>query len=142
LKPLYVVSIAWLLSLKHKDPGLPMVMISALITAVLAFALMRQPNLGETVIFALTFVALLTLSERSCATSTCSAGGAGALVLAYFFYPVATQRINGFLFDEGDSGQTDAALETLTSGGCSASGPGAGTRKFTLPSRTPTTSSR
>jgi cell division protein FtsW len=134
LKPLYVVSIAWLLSLKRKDPSLPMVMISGLITAVLAFALMRQPNLGETVIFALTFVALLTLSGAHLRYLYMLGGaGAGALVLAYFFYPVATQRINGFLFDEGDSGQTDAALETLTSGGLFGLGPGAGTRKFTLP---------
>jgi cell division protein FtsW len=134
LKPFYVVGIAWLLSLKRKDPGLPMVMISALITAVLAFALMRQPNLGETVIFALTFVALLTLSGAQMRyLYMLAGGGAAALVLAYFFYPVATQRINGFLFAEGDSHQTDAALETLTSGGLFGLGPGAGTRKFALP---------
>jgi len=134
LKPLYVVTVAWLLSLKRKDPALPMVMLSALITAVLAFALMRQPNLGESVIFALTFVALLTLSGAQMRYLYMLGGaGAGALVLAYFFYPVATQRINGFLFDEGDSGQTDAALETLTSGGLFGLGPGAGTRKFALP---------
>jgi cell division protein FtsW len=134
LKPLYVVAVAWLLSLKRKDPGLPMVMICALITAVLAFALMRQPNLGETVIFALTFVALLTLSGAQMRyLYMLAGGGAAALVLAYFFYPVATQRINGFLFEEGDSHQTDAALETLTSGGLFGLGPGAGTRKFALP---------
>ena len=134
LKPLYVVGIAWLLSLQHKEPGLPLVMISALITAVLAFALMRQPNLGETVIFALTFVALLTLPGAQMRyLYMLAGGGAAALVLAYFFYPVATQRINGFLFSEGDSHQTDAALETLTSGGLFGLGPGAGTRKFDLP---------
>jgi len=134
LKPLYVVTIAWLLSLKHKDPGLPMVAISALITAVLAFALMRQPNLGETVIFALTFVALLTLSGAKLKyLYMLGGGGVAALVLAYFFYPVATQRIDGFLFGKGDSHQTDTALETLVSGGLFGAGPGAGTRKFSLP---------
>ncbi|HEY0116199.1 MAG TPA: FtsW/RodA/SpoVE family cell cycle protein, partial [Allosphingosinicella sp.] len=55
------------------------------------------------------------------------------LILAYFFYPVATARIDGFLFDAGDSGQTDAALRTLVSGGMFGLGPGAGTRKFNLP---------
>jgi cell division protein FtsW len=134
LKPLFVVAIAWLLSLKHKDPGLPMVTICGLITLVLAFALMRQPNLGETVIFALTFVALLTLSGAQM-KYLYMLGGAGVagLVLAYFFYPVATQRIDGFLFDQGDSHQTDTALETLVSGGLFGQGPGAGTRKFSLP---------
>jgi len=134
LKPLYVVSIAWLLSLKRKDPSLPMVTVSGLITAVLAFALMRQPNLGETVIFALTFVALLTLSGAQMKyLSMLGGAGVASLILAYFFYPVATQRIDGFLFEKGDSGQTDAALATLTSGGLFGQGPGAGTRKFTLP---------
>jgi len=134
LKPLYVVAVAWLLALKHRDPSLPMVPISALITLVLAFALMRQPNLGETVIFAATFVALLTLSGAKLKYLYMLAGaGAGALVLAYFFYPVATQRIDGFLFNEGDSHQTDTALETLVSGGLFGQGPGAGTRKFSLP---------
>jgi cell division protein FtsW len=134
LKPLYVVAIAWLLSLKRRDPGLPMVTVTALITAVIAFALMRQPNLGETVIFALTFVALLTLSGAQMKYLYMLGGaGAASLILAYFFYPVATARINGFLFDEGDSGQTDAALQTMTSGGLFGLGPGAGTRKFNLP---------
>jgi cell division protein FtsW len=134
LKPLYVVAIAWLLSLKQRDPGLPMVSISALITGIIAVALMRQPNLGETVIFAATFVALLTISGAQMRYLYMLGGaGAAALVLAYFFYPVATQRINGFLFNEGDSAQTDAALSTLTSGGLFGLGPGAGTRKFTLP---------
>jgi cell division protein FtsW len=134
LKPLYVVAVAWLLSLKRKDPGLPMVAITGLMTAILAFALMRQPNLGETVIFVCTWVALLTLSGAQMRYLYMLAGaGIAALILAYFFYPVATARIDGFLFDAGDSGQTDAALRTLVSGGMFGLGPGAGTRKFNLP---------
>ena len=134
LKPLYVIAIAWLLSLKRRDPGLPMVTISALITGVIAFALMRQPNLGETVIFAATFVALLTLSGARMKYLYMLGGASlGAIVLAYFFYPVATQRINGFLFGEGNNDQVDNALETMVSGGLFGLGPGAGTRKFDLP---------
>jgi cell division protein FtsW len=134
LKPLFAVSMAWLLSLKQKDSGLPMVAITGLITAVIAFALMRQPNLGETVIFAATWVALLTLSGAKMRNLYIIAGAAVAgLILAYFFYDVATQRINGFLFNEGDNAQTEAALRTLVSGGMFGLGPGAGVRKFHLP---------
>ena len=136
LKPLFVVSIAWLLSMKQRDASLgqPMVWASVAITGIIAFALMRQPNFGETVIFVLTFVALLTLSgARLKYLYMLAGGGAALLVAAYLFYPVATTRINAFLFGEGDSGQTDAALNTLTSGGLFGLGPGAGTRKFTLP---------
>jgi cell division protein FtsW len=55
------------------------------------------------------------------------------IVLAYFFYGVATQRIDGFLFGAGDTFQTDNAMRTLTAGGLFGLGPGAGTRKFGLP---------
>src|SRR5437868_14264676 len=62
--------------------------------------------------------------------------GAAALVgvvLAYFFYDVATQRIDEFLFGTGDTFQTDNAMRTLTAGGLFGMGPGGGTRKFGLP---------
>ena len=55
------------------------------------------------------------------------------IVLAYFFYPVATARIDGFLFGEGDNFQVENALRTLTAGGMFGMGPGGGTRKFGLP---------
>jgi cell division protein FtsW len=134
LKPLYIVTVAWLLSLKRKDPGLPMVAVTGLFTAVIAFALMRQPNFGETVIFVAAWIALLTLSGAQMRyLYMLAAAGVVGLVLAYLFYDVATTRIDGFLFDEGDNGQTDAALRTLVSGGMFGLGPGAGLRKFHLP---------
>ncbi len=55
------------------------------------------------------------------------------VVLAYFFYDVATARIDGFLFGQGDTFQTDNAMRTLTAGGLFGMGPGGGTRKFGLP---------
>jgi cell division protein FtsW len=55
------------------------------------------------------------------------------VILAYFFYPVATIRIDGFLFGEGDNFQVENALKTLTAGGLFGMGPGGGTRKFGLP---------
>src|SRR3546814_16454726 len=51
----------------------------------------------------------------------------------YFFYPVAQQRINIWLFDKGDSFQVDKAHATLTAGGLIGTGPGAGLAKFQLP---------
>jgi cell division protein FtsW len=134
LKPLYVVAMAWLLALKQRDGALPMVAVTGLCTALIAFALMRQPNFGETVIFGATWVALLMLSGAPMRfVYILGAAGLAALVLAYFFYPVATERINGFLFSEGDNLQTENALKTLTSGGLFGLGPGAGVRKFRLP---------
>ena len=134
LKPLYIVSIAWLLSLKEKDQSLPMVPLTALITGIVALLLMQQPNFGETIIFVSAWVMLLALSGASLRMlGILGIAGLVSVVLAYFFYDVATQRIDGFLFSEGDNYQVESALRTLTAGGLFGVGPGAGTRKFSLP---------
>ena len=62
LKPLFVVSLAWLLSLRDKDASLPVVPLSGIITGVIALLLMQQPNFGETIIFGAAWVMLLTLA--------------------------------------------------------------------------------
>jgi cell division protein FtsW len=137
LKPLYIVSMAWLLSLKQQDSSLPVVPLSAIITGLIALLLMQQPNFGETIIFAAAWVMLLTLSGAQMRfLITLGAAGLAGIVLAYFFYDVATIRIDAFLFGgEGahDTYQTDAAFRTLTAGGLFGAGPGAGVRKFQLP---------
>jgi cell division protein FtsW len=134
LKPLYIVSIAWLLSLKQQDESLPVVPLSAVITGLIALLLMQQPNFGETIIFVCAWVMLLTLSGASMRFLGILAGaGLAGIILAYFFYDVATTRIDAFLFDDGDNYQTESALRTLTAGGLFGAGPGAGMRKFQLP---------
>ena len=134
LKPMFIVSIAWLLSLKERDPSLPMVPLTAVLTGIVALLLMQQPNFGETIIFVAAWVLLLALSGAPMRyLYLLGAAGLAALLLAYLFYPVATARIDGFLFAEGDNYQVDSALRTLTAGGMFGAGPGAGTRKFSLP---------
>jgi cell division protein FtsW len=134
LKPLFIVAIAWLLSLKEKDKSLPVVPLSAMLTGIVAVLLMRQPNFGETIIFVSAWVLLVTLSGAPMKfLYMLGAGGVATVILAYLFYPVATQRIDGFLFSQGDTYQVETALRTLTHGGLFGVGPGAGTSKFTLP---------
>lgn len=140
LKPLFVVSMAWLLSLKAKDPSLPVAPLSGLATAVIAVALMHQPDLGQTIVFMVMWFALLMISGVSGrALGLLVGSGIGGLVAAYFFYPVATLRINGWLGIGADAGQavdtyqTDTAYATLTAGGFFGTGPGGGTMKFKLP---------
>ena len=134
LKPMFIVSIAWLLSLRQKDESLPMVPLTGALTGIVALLLMRQPNLGETIIFAAAWAMLLMLSGASMRIlAVLGAAGVAALGAAYLFYDVARIRIDGFLFSQGDTYQTDSALRTLTSGGLFGAGPGAGERKFHLP---------
>ena len=95
---------------------------------------MKQPDFGSTIIFGAVWVAMLALAGVKLRTL----GILGALrlvgvILAYFFYPVATTRIDEFLFGTGDNFQVENAMRTLTAGGLFGMGPGGGTRKFGLP---------
>jgi cell division protein FtsW len=134
LKPFFVIAMAWLLSLRESDKSLPVFPISAVIVGGVAYLLMKQPDFGSTIIFAAVWVAMLALAGVNMRILIgLAAAGIIGIVLAYFFYDVATARIDEFLFGTGDSFQTDNAMRTLTAGGLFGMGPGAGTRKFGLP---------
>jgi len=134
LKPFFVVSMAWLLSLKEADKSLPVYPISAVLVGAIAFLLMKQPDFGSTIIFCAVWLAMLALAGINLRILI-GLGVAGVIgvVLAYFFYDVATQRIDEFLFGTGDNFQVQNAMRTLTAGGLFGMGPGGGTRKFGLP---------
>jgi cell division protein FtsW len=134
LKPFYVVAMAWLLSLRETDKTLPVFSLAAAITATIAILLMQQPDFGSTIIYGCVLIAMLAIAGVNVRILV----GLGiatvvGVVLAYFFYPVATTRIDGFLFGEGDNFQVENALRTLTAGGLFGMGPSGGTRKFGLP---------
>jgi cell division protein FtsW len=134
LKPLFVVSLAWLLSLKQQDRSLPVVPLSGLLVGAIAIMLMKQPDLGQTVIFGVMWMALLLLSGVSGRIVGALVGaGFTGIVAAYLFYPVATTRINNFIYGEGDTYQVDKAHATITGGGLFGTGPGGGQAKFQLP---------
>ena len=140
LKPFFVVTIAWLLSLKARDDALPVVAITFALTGLIATLLMLQPDFGQTVIFCTIWFALVMISgaPRRTLIGIMAIVPAG-LVAAYLFYGTARARIDAFLFPgvdgEGasDHFQTNAAHNTLTAGGWFGTGPGGGTAKFGLP---------
>ncbi len=140
LKPLFIVTVAWLLSLKAKDRELPTVPITGALTAGIAVILMLQPDFGQTVIFCAVWMALLMIAGTPMRVLVGLAALAPTgLVAAYLFYGTARARIDAFLFPsvEGEGAadhfQVDAAHRTLTSGGWTGTGPGAGSAKFGLP---------
>jgi cell division protein FtsW len=134
LKPFFVVTMAWMLSLRAQDKSLPVIPLSGALVAVIAFFLMKQPDFGQTIIFCTVWLAMLMLTGISYRIMGTLAGlGAVGVVAAYLFYPVATQRINNFLFQQGDTYQVDTAHATLTAGGFFGTGPGGGEAKFRLP---------
>jgi cell division protein FtsW len=134
LKPLFVVTIAWLFSLGQQDRTLPVIPLSAILLVLISVLLMKQPDFGQTIIYGAAWVVLLAFAGVSARLL----GGLGVLgmvgvVAAYFFYPVATTRIDAFLYGHGDSYQTTNALHTLMAGGVFGAGPGEGVMKFRLP---------
>jgi cell division protein FtsW len=134
LKPLFVVVVAWILSLKSQDRALPVMSITGGLTAVIAVLLMMQPDFGQTIIYGSVWMAMLLIAGMPMRVMGMLAGGASAgIVAAYFLYPVATTRINNFLFSSGDTYQVDQAYATITAGGLFGTGPGGGERKFHLP---------
>lgn len=134
LKPFYAVSVGWLLSLRVKDQSLPVVSLSFVLTGVVALLLMMQPNLGQTIIFCGIWFVLMMISGLSARIiGGISILGVGGMISAYFLYPVATQRINSWLFGGDEFDQVMLAHKALTGGGLLGTGPGLGTAKFKLP---------
>ncbi|MEO1044351.1 MAG: putative peptidoglycan glycosyltransferase FtsW [Pseudomonadota bacterium] len=134
LKPAFAVTIAWILSLKARDPELPVMSVTFGITCIVGFFLMAQPNLGGTIVFFGIWFVLALLAGLSFQVIAGSiVAGIGGLTTAYLFYPVATQRINAWLFGGESYDQVALAHNTLTNGGFIGAGPGLGTAKFRLP---------
>jgi cell division protein FtsW len=139
LKPLFIVSTAWMLSFRAKDPELPVLLITGGVTAVIGLLLMLQPDFGQTIVFGLVWVILLVISGISPAAIGGLAGTAVAgVVAAYLFYDTARTRIDNFLFPTkeaalADRYQVEMAHDTLTAGGLTGTGPGSGQMKFRLP---------
>nr|WP_309659944.1 MULTISPECIES: FtsW/RodA/SpoVE family cell cycle protein [unclassified Sphingomonas] len=140
LKPMFIVTVAWLLSLKSKDESLPTVLITGALTGGISVLLMLQPDFGQTVIFCTVWMALLMIAGTPMRVLLGIVGMVPVgLVAAYLFYGTARARIDAFLFPDvegegaADHFQVDAAHRTLTAGGWTGTGPGGGSAKFGLP---------
>ncbi len=134
LKPFFAVTMAWVISWRLKDHTLPVRVVTMVGTGIVCFFLMMQPDLGQTILFAGTWFALMMISGVPAARLwAIIIGGLGGLILAYNFYPVATQRIDAWIFGTEGLTHDKMALSTLTSGGLVGVGPGLGTKKYSLP---------
>lgn len=134
LKPLFAVSMAWILSCRVEDETLPVFSLTLISTGLVAGLLMLEPDFGQTILFVGTWVVLVFVAGLPMRTMGFLGGGIVAfLVATYFLYENGRNRINGFLFGEGDSHQVDRGLDTLSNSGLIGSGPFTGTAKFRLP---------
>lgn len=134
LKPFFAITLAWVLSWRMKSDRLPVEIITFVITAYVAVFLLVQPDLGQTVLCGGIWFALMMVSGvRAWKLSALVILAVGGLLLAYNFYPVATQRIDAWIFGTEGLTHDKMAMATLTAGGLIGVGPGLGTKKYSLP---------
>lgn len=134
LKPLFIVTTAWLLALGNEDRTLPVKRISAALLVIVAALLVMQPDIGQTVLFSAVWLVQAVLAGLSI-NAVLVLGGVGFVGLgaAYLFVPHVTSRIDRFLTGGGDTYQIDRSLDAIRSGGLFGTGPGEGTMKLKLP---------
>ena len=134
LKPGFAILLAWMLSWRLRDPGLPVLGYATLTMALVAALLMLQPNLGDTILFGGVWFVLVVLSGVSFARiGALIAGGLALLTATYFLYDNARYRIDSFFGGGTAFDQVDLAQRTLLNGGWTGTGLWLGTRKLSLP---------
>ena len=134
LKPAFAIGLAWILSWRVRDPGLPVQRIAIGLMVLIGGLLMAQPDFGSTLLFSAVWFALMLLSGLEMRRIlVAGAGGVALLVAAYVFYDNARHRIDAFLGGGTAFDQVDLAQRTLLAGGWAGSGLWLGTRKLALP---------
>ena len=134
LKPMFVVTTAWIMASRFDDGDVPALSVSlGMLVLVVAF-LVVQPDFGQSALFVAIWLVQAFLAGMSIATLGIAVGaGAAGLVAAYFTVPHVTSRIDRFLTGGGDTYQIDKALDGFRAGGLFGAGPGEGQNKFSLP---------
>jgi cell division protein FtsW len=134
LKPAFAIGLAWILSWRARDPGLPVIELATGLMGMIALLLMIQPDFGSAMLFIAVWFVMVLMSGISL-QRIAAAGGAGVafVALAYAFYDNARNRIDAFLGGGAAFDQVDLAQRTLLAGGWSGSGLWLGTRKLALP---------
>lgn len=134
LKSGFSIALAWVLTWRLRDPGMPVLRIATAMMASVALLLMAQPNLGATILFVGVWFVLMVLSgipfQRIAILFGC---GVTAITLAYLLYDNARHRIDSFFGGGTAFDQVDLAYRTLMAGGWTGAGYGLGLRKFNLP---------
>jgi cell division protein FtsW len=134
LKPMFVVTTAWLLALRFDDRSLPTMQISFVLLCLIAGLLILQPDFGQTaLVFAVWLVQAVLAGMSLWVLGVLAALATAGIGIAYLTVPHVSDRIDKFLTGGGDTYQIDKALDCFRAGGLFGVGPGEGQRKFRLP---------
>jgi cell division protein FtsW len=135
LKPSFAVVSAWLISVNRLDPRFPGYIVATVLLGVGVFVLLRQPDVGMTLmVTGVYFVQLFLIGLPFIVVGLVAGLFAGGAVGAYFMYSHVRQRVDNF-FDpsSGEGYQVSRALEAFQAGGLFGRGPGEGRVKQVLP---------
>lgn len=134
LKPLFIITTAVLLAVRFKDARAPAILASLALLSFIAFFLIRQPDLGQTMLFAGVWLAMAALAGMPpIALGGGIAAVAGCIGVAFLTLSHVRARLTNFVTGAGDSYQVEAALNCFRAGGLFGVGPGEGKMKMRLP---------
>ncbi|MGE3626706.1 MAG: FtsW/RodA/SpoVE family cell cycle protein, partial [Hyphomicrobiales bacterium] len=130
----FVILSAWLFSEGQKRSDVPVLPIAFGIYGLFVLLLVLQPDFGQALLVTLVWGGLFFLTGIPMVWVGVMAAAAGvAGTLAYFLVPHVRARFDKFFFADGDTFQTDRALQSFEHGGWFGRGPGEGTVKDILP---------
>jgi cell division protein FtsW len=134
-KPCFVVLVAWAFAESQKRIDMPARTVACVLYIVFASALIRQPDVGQTLLVSTVWGTLFVLSGQPLIWAAGLAGlGATGLAVAYFSLGYVQSRVNNFFSPSADeTSQTARALQSFVEGGFLGRGPGEGTIKTALP---------
>jgi cell division protein FtsW len=135
LKPCFAIFTAWMFALQKSEQRVPGNLIAIISFLVTVGLVIKQPDLGMTVVLTATWAAQFFIAGLPIFWVASLVGlGAAGLAGAYYLLPHVTERVNQFLDPAaGDNYQIDRALEAFSNGGLYGRGPGGGTVKLVLP---------
>lgn len=134
-KPTFAIISAWMFAESRLNPGFPGKAVATALYVLTAFLLLRQPDVGQTLIISAVwgaqfFLAGLPMILVVGLLILAVFGGVGA----YFTFHHVQARVDKFLNPEGDGAyQVMTALNAFKNGGMFGRGPGEGRVKLVLP---------
>ena len=135
VKPAFIILVAWAFSEGGRRKDVPGNLIGFLLLCVTIVPLVLQPDIGQTMLIAISWSGIVFLSGLHMFWVVGIGGiGAAGLAAAYQFLPHVRDRIDRFRNPEvGDTFQVDNAIQSFIEGGWFGKGPGEGTIKRILP---------
>ena len=135
-KPAFVVVSAWLLAEARRRPDMPAMLIAIILFALFAMLLVVQPDVGQTMLITVVWIAMYFVSGAAVkGAAVLAAVGVAGLYGAYLYFPHVAARFDRFFDPQNtsDYSQGARAIQSFVEGGFLGRGPGEGTIKTSLP---------